>query len=98
MAGSAENWNITGYNACGLFRSDRTTQLLRARSVIESRNSTRSSIEWRGHYDVAHYHREQNHQGPGNELIDRGAPSQASGAVRGEQRLGGTLNYYRRAA
>ena len=45
-----------------------------------------------------HYHRERNHQGLGNELIDGAAPSQTSGAVRREQRLGGILNYYRRAA
>jgi transposase InsO family protein len=47
---------------------------------------------------VAHYHGERNHQGLENELIVRGAPLQSSGAVRREQRLGGMLSYYRRAA
>jgi putative transposase len=47
---------------------------------------------------VAHYHRERNHQGLGNELID-GIPAAASlGRVRRQSRLGGLLNYYARAA
>jgi putative transposase len=47
---------------------------------------------------VAHYHRERNHQGLGNELITpetrpfRGTP------VRCRDRLGGLLRYYHRAA
>jgi putative transposase len=47
---------------------------------------------------VAHYHRERNHQGLGNELITpetrpfRGIP------VRCRERLGGLLRYYHRAA
>ena len=47
---------------------------------------------------VAHYHRERNHQGLGNELIE-GAPAQSRvGRVGRRQRLGGLLNYYARAA
>ena len=47
---------------------------------------------------VAHYHRERNHQGLGNELIEL-PPEQASvGRIRRRSRLGGLLNYYARAA
>jgi putative transposase len=48
---------------------------------------------------VEHYHRERNHQGLENELIE-GAPAVAEqvGRIRRRQRLGGLLNYYCRAA
>ena len=48
---------------------------------------------------VAHYHRERNHQGLANELIE-GAPAveDQAGRIRRRQRLGGLLNYYCRAA
>ena len=47
---------------------------------------------------VEHYHRERNHQGLGNELIDRVPPVCSVGGVRRRQRLGGLLNHYYRAA
>ena len=46
---------------------------------------------------VVHYHRERNHQGLDNALIDRVA-SHSGAAVRRRQRLGGLLSYYHRAA
>jgi transposase InsO family protein len=47
---------------------------------------------------VAHYHRERNHQGLANELIE-GLPAQGCvGRIRRHKRLGGLLNYYARAA
>jgi transposase InsO family protein len=46
---------------------------------------------------VAHYHRERNHQGLENALID-GAPVSGAGRVHRQSRLGGLLNYHRRAA
>jgi hypothetical protein len=46
---------------------------------------------------VAHHHRERNHQGLGNRLIERVATHKA-GTIRRRQRLGGLLNYYERAA
>jgi putative transposase len=46
---------------------------------------------------MVHYHRERNHQGLGNELID-GEHHQRGGRVRRRQRLGGLLNYYYEAA
>jgi putative transposase len=47
---------------------------------------------------VEHYHRERNHQGLDNELID-GVPSTRNATgTRRRQRLGGLLNYYCRAA
>jgi putative transposase len=46
---------------------------------------------------VAHYHRERNHQGLGNELIDGGGQV-AGRRVRRRQRIGGLLSYYYRAA
>jgi len=47
---------------------------------------------------VAHYHGERNHQGLGNELIDRLRRQPACGLVRRRQRLGGLLSFYYRAA
>ncbi len=47
---------------------------------------------------VAHYHGERNHQGLGNELIDRPPRWRACGPVRRRQRVGGLLGYYYRAA
>jgi hypothetical protein len=48
---------------------------------------------------MEHYHVERNHQGIDNELIDdqRGRINMTGGIERRE-RLGGVLNYYRRAA
>jgi transposase InsO family protein len=46
---------------------------------------------------VAHYHAERNHQGLSNELIDGGNLRDA-GSVECDERLGGLLKYYRRAA
>jgi transposase InsO family protein len=46
---------------------------------------------------ITHYHRERNHQGLGNRLID-GAPVRREGRIRRRPRLGGLLNYYERAA
>jgi putative transposase len=46
-----------------------------------------------------HYHLERNHQGLGNELIEKaiGCPDR-DGAVECRERLGGILNYYHRRA
>jgi putative transposase len=46
---------------------------------------------------VIHYHRERNHQGLGNELIDGVGFARAGAAIR-RQPLGGLLSYYHRAA
>jgi putative transposase len=46
---------------------------------------------------IGHYHRERNHQGLENALID-GAPVNGTGRVHRHSRLGGLLNFYRRAA
>jgi putative transposase len=43
---------------------------------------------------VAHYHRERNHQGLNNELIDGQRAQRRVGRVRWHPRLGGLLNYY----
>ena len=47
---------------------------------------------------VTHYHRERNHQGLANELIDCLAAQRPTGAVHLRQRVGGILNYYYRSA
>ena len=47
---------------------------------------------------VGHYHRERNRQGLDNELIDGQRANGRVGQVRRQQRLGGLLNYYARAA
>ena len=46
---------------------------------------------------VAHYHRERNHQGLKNALIED-ARVIAAGRVQRQSPLGGLLNFYRRAA
>jgi putative transposase len=46
---------------------------------------------------VAHDHRERNHQGLENRLIET-TPTIDAGRVHRQQRLGGLLNYYRRVA
>jgi len=46
---------------------------------------------------VAHYHRERNHQGLDNALID-GAALTGAGRVRRQSRLGEPLNFYTRVA
>ena len=45
---------------------------------------------------VEHYHRERNHQGLWNRLID--GVAQPAGRIRHRPRLGGLLNFYERAA
>lgn len=50
------------------------------------------------HEFAAHYHRERNHQGIGNELIEREPPVRPGGTVLCHQRLGGLLRYYHQAA
>ena len=47
---------------------------------------------------VEHYHHERNHQGIGNELIERSPARRRSGPVRRRQRVGGILSYYYRSA
>jgi transposase InsO family protein len=48
---------------------------------------------------VEHYHRERNHQGLANELIEGVSTGPENlGRIRRRQRLGGLLNYYCRAA
>ena len=55
------------------------------------RNAIREFLE--------HYHRERNHQGLGNHLIDAGEETnRMEDAVRCRQRLGGMLRYYYRDA
>ena len=47
---------------------------------------------------VVHYHRERNHQGLGNEVIDGMEVQPQNGRVWRRQRVGGLLSYYYRAA
>jgi len=47
---------------------------------------------------VDHYHRERNHQGLENRLIEERALCRRVGRIRRRPRLGGLLNYYERAA
>jgi transposase InsO family protein len=46
---------------------------------------------------TAHYHKERNHQGIGNRLIESG-PASTLGALECVQRLGGILRFYHRGA
>ena len=48
---------------------------------------------------MTHYHRERNHQGLENELIETSPTVEGDGTrIRRRPRLGGLLNYYARAA
>jgi transposase InsO family protein len=48
---------------------------------------------------VAHYHSERNHQGLDNQIIEsETGHATNTGAIHRRERLGGTLNYYYRAA
>ena len=47
---------------------------------------------------VTHYHRERNHQGLNNALLNPPAAANENGRVRRRQRLGGLLSYYHREA
>ncbi len=65
------------------------------RMILFGENSLRTAIQ----NFVSHYHTERNHQGLANRLISPEAAHLANtGAVQRRQRLGGTLNYYYRAA
>jgi len=48
---------------------------------------------------IDHYHRERNHQGLENRLLQlAAAAATANGSIRGRTRLGGMLNFYYREA
>ena len=47
---------------------------------------------------VAHYHRERNHQGLENQLLESPSQPMRDGPVHRHERLGGLLNYYYRLA
>ena len=46
------------------------------------------------HEFAAHYHRERNHQGLANELIERPAAQRPTGVIHCRQRVGGILSFY----
>jgi putative transposase len=50
------------------------------------------------HEFATHYHRERNHQGLANELIERPAAQRPRGVIHRRQRVGGILSYYYRSA
>jgi len=64
------------------------------RLILFGESSLRTAI--RGF--MMHYHRERNHQGLGNRLIEPELDLAKTGAVQRRQRLGGMLNYYYWAA
>ena len=65
------------------------------RMILFGEDSLRTAIQ----NFVSHYHSERNHQGLANRLISPEAGHLGNtGAVQRRQRLGGTLNYYYRAA
>jgi hypothetical protein len=65
------------------------------RMILFGEGSLRTAVQ----QFVAHYLMERNHQGLGNRLImPRIEDLGNRGAVQRHERLGGLLNYYRRAA
>lgn len=50
------------------------------------------------HEFAVHYHRERNHQGLANELIERPSAQRPAGVIHRRQRVGGILNFYYRSA
>ena len=92
---SVEKRNITG--------SERECIRGAVRAVDEEECLDRIIPIGEGHFRramsefVVHSHRERNHQGLENALIEA-APERGAGRVYRHSRLGGLLNYYRRAA
>jgi hypothetical protein len=70
---------------------------LRRNASIGSYRSA-SAISGARSPNIERYHRERNHQGLANELIDPVASQCAGRVCRRLRRLGGLLNYYARAA
>ncbi len=65
------------------------------RLILFGESSLRTAVQ----NFVAHYHSERNHQGSGNRIIKpQPGLTTNTGAVNRRERLGGTLNYYYRAA
>jgi transposase InsO family protein len=65
------------------------------RLILFGESSLRAAVQ----NFVAHYHSERNHQGLSNRLIlPEPAHLGSAGGIQCRQRLGGTLNYYYRAA
>ena len=65
------------------------------RLILFGENSLRTAVQ----NFVSHYHSERNHQGLGNRLIlPDPAHLRSAGGIECRRRLGGTLNYYYRAA
>lgn len=48
------------------------------------------------HEFVDHYHRERNHQGMGNQLLEENTSDSSTGPIECDERLGGLLRYYHR--
>jgi transposase InsO family protein len=65
------------------------------RLILFGESSLRTAVQ----NFVAHYHSERNHQGLGNRLnLPNHTHLSSAGGIQCRQRLGGTLNYYYRAA
>ena len=66
-----------------------------SRIIFFGRQSLENAV---GEY-VKHYHRERNHQGLGNDLIEpNGDAGSVAGKIECRERLGGLLKYYHRRA
>ena len=64
------------------------------RMILFGEDSLRAAIQ----NFVAHYHKERNHQGLSNRLIQPDGDHLGTGAIQRRARLGGMLNYYYRDA
>ena len=65
------------------------------RMIFFGENSLRRAVS----SYLEHYHKERNHQGLGNELINPGEDvGSVAGKIERRERLGGMLNYYYRDA
>jgi putative transposase len=65
------------------------------RLILFGESSLRTAVQ----NFVAHYHSERNHQGLDNRIIQpETGHATNTGAIHRRERLGGTLNYYYRAA
>ena len=74
--------------------SEEITQLV-LRMIFFGQNSLQNAV----HEFLLHYHRERNHQGLENKLIDPGdAAGELQGRIECRERLGGMLKYYYRKA
>ena len=102
MLSTFRPWQLLVVTAAGWVNRDQQAvihYLQEENRVLREHLGKKRSLRKATHEYAAHYHRERNHQGIDNRLIepDRRADS-AFNPIKCAQRLGGMLRFYHRAA